>query len=78
MKIELVPNWRKLWKSWSLRFAALGATLPEVLQLIADNTGSLTWFDEGYKSGIRLVCLVLVIVLRPVKQEAVSGPKEPA
>jgi len=77
MKIELVPNWRKLWKSWSLRFAALGAALPEILQLLADNTDTIPWFDEGYKSGIRLVCLVLVIVLRPVKQEAVSG-KEPA
>jgi len=73
MKIELVPNWRKLWRSWSLRFAALGAALPELLQLVADNTDSLAWFDDGYKSGIRLACLVLVIVLRPVKQEAVSG-----
>ena len=77
MKFELVPNWRRLWRSWSLRFAALGATLPEVLQFLADNTDSLPWFDDGYKSAIRLVCLVMVIVLRPVKQEAVSGKGTP-
>lgn len=77
MNIELIPNWQKLWKSWSLRFAALGAALPELMQLLADNTDAIPWFDEGYKSGIRLACLVLVIVLRPIKQEAVSGPKEP-
>lgn len=76
MSLSLVPNWRKLWKSWSLRFAALGAALPELLQLIADNSDTLPWFNDGYKSGIRLACLILVIVLRPVHQEAVSGPKE--
>lgn len=74
MKLALVPNWRKLWKSWSLRFAAMGAAVPELLQLIADNSDSLPWLDDGYKSGIRLAFLMLVILARPVKQAAVSGP----
>ena len=76
MKITLVENWQRLWKSWSLWFAALGVALPEVLQLIADNSSALPWVDDGYKSIIRISCLVLVILARPVKQVAVSGPKE--
>jgi len=76
MKFALVPNWRNLWKSWSLRFAALGAAVPELLQLMADNSDSLPWLNDGYKSGIRLGFLILVILARPVKQVAVSGPAE--
>lgn len=73
MKFALVPNWRKLWKSWSLRFAALGLAVPEILQVIADNTDAFP-IDAGWKSLIRTVFLVLVILARPVKQVAVSGP----
>lgn len=68
--MKLVENWRKLWKTWSLQLAALGIALPELLQLIADNTDSLQWLDGGYKSGIRLACLIGVVLLRPIKQEA--------
>ena len=53
-----------------MRFAALGIALPELLQLVADNTDSLQWLDGGYKSAIRLACLVGVVLLRPVKQGA--------
>lgn len=73
MKIELVENWRALWKATSVQVLALGAVLPEILQLIADNSESLPWLNDGYKSGIRLVCMILAIVLRPVKQASVSG-----
>lgn len=66
----LIENWKTLWKAWSVQLAALGIALPELLQLIADNTGSLEWLDGGYKSGIRLACLIGVVLLRPVKQEA--------
>ena len=68
--MKLVENWRKLWKAWSLQLAALGIALPELLQLIADNTDSLEWLDGGYKSGIRLACLIGVVLARPVKQRA--------
>lgn len=68
--MKLVEDWRKLWKTWSLQLAALGIALPELLQLIADNTDSLEWLDGGYKSGIRLACLIGVVLVRPVKQEA--------
>lgn len=83
MNIELVDNWRKLWKSWSLWFATLGIALPELLQMIADNTDLLVWLDGGYKSGIRLACLVLVVLSRPVKQaslhpEEQTDRKEPS
>ncbi len=66
----LVEDWRKLWKTWSVQFAVLGAVLPEILQLIADNTSELTWLNDGYKSGIRLTCLILVVLARPLRQSA--------
>lgn len=72
----LVKNWKALWKSWSMQFAALGLVLPEVLQIVADNTDQLSFLDGGYKSGIRLACLIGVILFRPIKQPAVSGPHE--
>lgn len=69
MKITLVENWRALWKAWTVRFAALGIVLPDLLQLIADNSELLVWFDGTMKNTIRLACLVLVVLSRPVKQE---------
>ena len=74
MKIQLIENWRALWKAWSIQLAALGIALPELLQLVADNTDLLSGFDAGYKSLIRLACLVGVVLLRPVKQ-VVLEPK---
>ena len=70
----LVNNWRNLWKSWSVQFAALGLVLPEVLQFLADNTDSLFGLDAGWKSIIRMVCLIGVIVCRPLRQPALSDP----
>jgi hypothetical protein len=58
-----------------MRIAALGILTPEVLQLIADNTDSLEWLDGGYKSSIRLACLIGVVLARPVKQIEME-PKE--
>lgn len=74
MNITLIDNWRKLIHSWSLWAASLGLALPELLQLVADNTDLLAGFDAGYKSLIRLACLVLVIVLRPIKQPPSNSP----
>lgn len=70
MTIRLIANWRTLWKAWSMRIAAVGVVLPELLQIVADNTDSLEWLDSGYKSGIRLACLIGVVLARPVKQGA--------
>lgn len=70
MTIRLIENWRTLWRAWSMRIAALGVVLPELLQIIADNTDSLQWLDGGVKSGIRLACLIGVVLARPVKQGA--------
>lgn len=68
--MKLVSNWRSvLLRAWSIRLAALGIVSPEVLQLIADNTGSMDWLDGSTKSMIRLACLVGVVLLRPVKQK---------
>jgi len=75
MKIQLIDNWRQLWKSFVMWFAATGLLLPEILQLIADESGSLAWLDDGWKSIIRVTCLVGVILARPVKQPAMA-PKE--
>ena len=74
MKINLIEGWRSIWRAWSIQLAALGIALPELLQLVADNTDLLSGFDAGYKSIIRLACLVGVVLLRPVKQ-VVLEPK---
>lgn len=68
MQIKLIPNWRQLWRAWSMQMALLGVALPGVLQLIADNIGGMDWLDGKTKGMIRLACLVGVLVLRPVKQ----------
>ncbi len=54
-----------------MRIAALGILTPELLQIIADNTDSLQWLDGGIKSGIRLACLIGVVLARPVKQKEI-------
>ncbi len=72
MKIELIEGWRRLWKAWTIQLAAIGIAAPDVLQLIADNTSLLPWFDDGYKSGVRLVCLIAIVLLRPVKQASLN------
>lgn len=72
----LVANAKNLWKSWSMQLAAAGILLPEVLQLVADNSDMLPWLDPGWKSLIRMACLIGVILCRPIKQKAVSGAPE--
>jgi len=73
MKIELVPNWRKLWRAASVQLLAFGAVIPELLQMLADHSDLIPWFDGETKSGIRLACLLAALLLRPVKQPSVSG-----
>jgi hypothetical protein len=74
MNIKLVENWRQLWKAWVMRFAALGIALPELMTLLADNTVLLPMFDDSTKNLIRLVCLVCVVLSRPVKQDNLASP----
>ncbi|RYF30742.1 MAG: hypothetical protein EOO23_04435 [Comamonadaceae bacterium] len=74
--MKLVDNWRDLWKAHSVRILAVGAILPELLQLIADNITTLEWLDGGVKSGIRFACIVLALLLRPIAQPGVTPPKD--
>jgi len=46
-----------------------------LLQLLADNTGILPWFDADVKALIRVVCLGGVILTRPIQQKSISGDK---
>ena len=66
--ICLVPNWRKLYKSWSVQVAALGLALPEVLALVSDNAHFLPWLDDEVKAAIRIGCLVAVPLVRAIQQ----------
>jgi hypothetical protein len=70
--MKLVENWKALWKAWTVQLAAAGILLPDLLQVIADNSALIPWFDDGYKSGLRLACLVLIVLLRPLKQESLK------
>lgn len=70
--ICLVPNWRKLYKSWSVQVAALGVALPEVLGMIADNSHFLPWLDDEIKAAIRIGCLVAVPLVRAIQQRSLT------
>jgi hypothetical protein len=72
--MQLVHNWKSLWRAWSMWFATLGLALPELLQLLADNT-SLLLLSDGHKNWIRIACLVGVIVFRPIQQRAMEPKK---
>ena len=70
--MRLVQNWKALWKAWTVQLAALGILLPDLLQVLADNSALIPWFDDGYKSGLRLACLILIVLLRPVQQKSLK------
>lgn len=73
MSLKLVTGWRNLWRAWSMQLAALGLVLPELLQLVADNTSLLSGMNDGWKAVIRVACLAGVIVLRPIQQRALTA-----
>jgi hypothetical protein len=70
--MKLVENWRKLWKSWTVLLASAGIFLPDILQVIAENIDGIPLIDAGHKSLIRLACLILIVLLRPVRQESLK------
>lgn len=70
--MKLVENWKKLWKSWTVMLATAGIFVPDVLQIIAENIDGIPLIDTGHKSLIRLACLILIVLLRPVKQESLT------
>lgn len=75
-KPQLIDNWKALWKSLVMWAASMGLVLPEILQFIADQSETFTDFDASTKNWIRVVCLALVIVFRPIKQPSMTPPKE--
>lgn len=75
MKIELVENWTTvMWRSAVVRVAALGVSLPEILQLLADNFELLQAIalSPSQAGWFRLLCLVGVVLLRPVRQQSMN------
>lgn len=64
----LVPDWKSMWRWWSVRIALLGLALPDLLQLISSSIDALPNIDSGAKEYIRMACLAGVILLRPVRQ----------
>lgn len=66
--IRLIPNWRDLWRMWSVQVALIGALLPEILGMIADNSHLLPWLDDDVKGAIRIGCLVAVPLVRAIQQ----------
>lgn len=74
--MKLVTNWRHLWKAWSLWALSLGALLPELLQVLADHSDLIPYLDDGYKSGIRLGCILLAIVLKPIHQPGMHSDEQ--
>lgn len=67
--MKLVDNF---WKSWSWIAASVGLALPEVLSLIAEHSALIPSVAPEYEDAIRLACLVLVVLLRPIKQRSLN------
>lgn len=63
--MKLVNNF---WKSWSWMVASVGVVLPEILSLVAEHSALIPGLPPEYKDTARLICLMLVVVLRPIKQ----------
>ncbi len=73
--MTLVSNWPALWKSYTVLAAFAGLALPEVLQFVADHTELFGWMDDDYKMAMRMACLVLIPILRAIKQPSLSKPE---
>jgi hypothetical protein len=71
--MKLVDNWRKLWKSWTVMLATAGIFIPDILQIVAENIEGIPLIDAGHKSLIRLACLILIVLLRPVQQKSLKS-----
>jgi hypothetical protein len=63
----------KFWRSWSWLVASFGVVLPELLQVVADNSDLIPLIDTETKSAIRLVALLLVVLLRPIAQRSMAS-----
>lgn len=68
--MSVIPNF---WKSWSWLAATVGVLLPEILQIVAEHSALIPFIEPEYKDAIRLACLVLVVVLRPIPQKALRN-----
>lgn len=72
--MKLKPKWifspGELWRLWCVKAAVVGAALPELLQLLADNSHLLPGFDSSTKLALHYICLAAVVLLRNIKQEA--------
>lgn len=63
---------KRFYRSWSWIAASVGVVLPEIIQVISDNSALITYLDPDTTNLIRLGCLILVIVLRPIKQKSLN------
>jgi hypothetical protein len=74
-KPRLISDWRlRLRRSFAVKAAIVGAVAPQVLQVIADQSGQLPWLDENWKGLIRTVSLIAVPVLLVIKQDSLASP----
>ncbi|MDO9100516.1 MAG: hypothetical protein Q7V53_07270 [Caldisericota bacterium] len=67
--MTLVENW---WKAWSIRIAAAGLALPEILQVIANNSELLVFLPPDWRGYIYMAALIGAILVRPIKQKSME------
>ena len=72
--MQLVENWRQLWRAGSVQVAAIGAVLPELLQLVASNSALLPGLSQSHCDALRLACLLAIPVLRAIRQPDIHQP----
>lgn len=78
--IWLVEDWRKAWRWWSVRYAALVAILPEMLYRLAEASehilptlsyavlDNLPWWLRSGAAIMAFVAVFLRLLRQPVKQ----------
>lgn len=64
--MRFVDKW---WRAWSLRIAALGLAIPEILQIVADNTELLVFLPPDWRGYIYILALLGAVIARPIKQK---------
>lgn len=78
---HIVKGWYKTWTVWLAAAAAILPAVPDLVQLLLDNwdtaVTAVPVFSDSTKATIRLVLLVLIPVVRAIKQKNVPPAIDP-
>lgn len=75
MQIQLIPEWREMYKMWSVWIAAFVAVMPQLIEL-AVSMGIVKWelVPAQYDYAVKVVCFIWTAA-RLIKQQSIKGPQ---